>query len=172
MNRPRGHTLVELLVTMSVGGALLLLATGVVHRTMRLESSSHQQADVHRTAVRLSHDFRQDAHRAKSLQLSDLAEESTTIQFTLPDEEPVTYTLAKNMVLREQRLAEGQVRREPYYLPPGYQVAFTQEFRPRRAVLTLDYDHRLVGEAPQPLVRVEAELGRLLRLAQFEEPTP
>ena len=172
MNQPRGHTLVELIVTMSVGSTLLLLATGVVHRTMRFESVSRERGDVHRTAGRLSHDFRRDAHQAESLQLSDEADQPSTMRLTLPDQDAVTYTVDKGMVLREQRLADGQVRREPYYLPPGYRATFARLFRPRRAVLTVEHDHGLVGEAPRTLVHVEAEVGRLLRLAQIEEPTP
>ena len=170
MNRPRGHTLVELIVTMSVGSTLLLLATGVVHRTMRFESTSRQRTDVHRTARRLAHDFRRDAHRAESVKLSDEADPPTTIRFSLPDEAAVTYTVARGMVLREQRLAEGQVRREPYYFPPGYRVTFAGVFRPRRAVLSVEHDHGLIGEPPSTLVHVAAEVGRLLRLAQVEEP--
>jgi len=172
MNNHRGFTLVEMIVIMSVGSSLLLLATGVVHRTMRIESSSRERADDYRTARRLSHDFRRDAHQAESCRVSDEADGPPTIRLSLPDQDDVIYTVARGMVLREQRLAEGQVRYEPYYFPTGYRTAFAQVFRPRRAVLSVEQDLGLAGEPPRTLVHVEAEVGRLLRLAQVEETAP
>lgn len=172
MNQHRGHSLVELIVCMSMGTTLLVMATGVLQRTMRFASTSCEQADVHRTVGRLAHDFRQDVHRAENLRFWEEADEPPSVSLSIPNEQPIVYTVNSGMVLREQPLDDGQVRREPYYLPRGYHTTFGQVLRPRRAVLTVQYEHGLVGEPPRTLAHVEALMGRLLRMAQFQEPAP
>lgn len=172
MRFSRGHSLVELMICMSVGTIILMIGTGIVHRTMRLESATRQQADMQCTANRLARDFRRDAHRAAAVAVVEEAGRPAAVQFDQPDERPITYTLRNGMVLREQVLADRQTRREPYYLAPGYVAEFDEVYRPNRAVLTLRHDSEYVGEAPRTLAHVEAEVGRLLRLATMEEPTP
>ena len=170
-NRQRGFTLVELIVTISTASVLLTLATGVVHSTMRFESMSRQRAEVHRAAVRLSHDFRHDVHRASDFRISDRADQPHTIRLTLPEGSEVTYQVTRQRVLREQRLNDLQVARETYDFPANYQVMFSQS-DPQMAELTVEHHLQLVGVDPQTVVHVQAEVGRLLRLAKVEEAAP
>ncbi len=170
-NRQRGFTLVELIVTISTASVLLMLATGVVHSTMRFESMSRQRAEVHRAAVRLSHDFRHNVHRANGFRISDRADQSHTIRLILPEGSEVTYQVTRQRVLREQRLNDLQVARETYDFPANYQVMFSQS-EPQMAELTVEHHLQLVGVDPQTVVHVQAEVGRLLRLAKVEEAAP
>ena len=174
-NKRRGFTLVELMVTISSASVLLMLATGVVHSTMRFESMSRQRAEVHRAAVRLSHDFRHDVHRANGFRISDRADQPHTIRLTLPEGSEVTYQVTRQRVLREQRLSTQQVAqqvaRETYDFPANYQVMFSQS-EPQMAELTVEHHLQLVGVDPQTVVHVQAEVGRLLRLAKVEEAAP
>ena len=174
-NKQRGFTLVELIVTISSASVLQMLATGVVHRTMRFESMSRQRADVHRAAVRLSHDFRHDVHRANGFRIGDRADQPPTIHLTLPEGSEVTYQVTRQRVLREQRLGTQkgaqQVARETYDFPAKYQVMFSQS-EPRMAELTVEHHLQLVGVDPQTVVHVQAEVGRLLRLEKVEEISP
>jgi prepilin-type N-terminal cleavage/methylation domain-containing protein len=169
--RQRGFTLVELIVTISTASVLLMLATGVVHSTMRFESMSRQRAEVHRAAVRLSHDFRHDVHRAAGFRISDRADQPPTIRLILPEGSEVTYQVTRQRVLREQRLSAPQVARETYDFPADYQVMFSQS-EPQMAELTVEHHLQLVGVDPQTVVHVQAEVGRLLRLAKVEEAAP
>jgi len=170
-NKQRGFTLVELMVTVSTASVLLMLATGVVHSTMRFESTSRQRAEVHRAAVRLSHDFRHDIHRANGFRISDRADQPPTIRLTLPEGSEVTYEVINQRVLREQRLDAQQVARETYDFPANYRVMFSQS-EPRMAELTVEHHLQLVGVDPQTVVHVQAEVGRLLRLEKVEEISP
>lgn len=170
-NKQRGFTLVELMATVSTSSVLLMLATGVVHSTMRFESMSRQRAEVHRAAVRLSHDFRQDIHRANGFRISDRADQPPTIHLTLPEGSEVTYQVTRQRVLREQRLGAQQVARETYDFPANYRVMFSQS-EPRMAELTVEHHLQLVGVDPQTVVHVQAEVGRLLRLQKVEEISP
>ncbi len=170
-NKQRGFTLVELMATISSASVLLMLATGVVHSTMRFESTCRQRASVHRAAVRLSHDFRYDIHRANGFRISDRADQPPTIRLILPEGSEVTYQVTHQRVLREQRLGAQQVARETYDFPADYQVMFSQS-EPRMAELTVEHHLQLVGVDPQTVVHVQAEVGRLLRLAKVEEISP
>ena len=159
------------MVTVSTASVLLVLATGVVHRMMRFESMSRLRADVHRSAVRLSHDFRHDIHRAEGFEISSHGEQPPTIRLMLPESSDVTYQVASQWVLREQRLDDQHVARETYDFPADYQVRFSQS-EPRMAELTVEHHLQLVGVDPQTVVHVEAEVGRLLRLEKVEEISP
>jgi len=171
MNKSRGFTLVEMLATISSASVLLVLATGVLHRTMRFDSTCRQRAQVHRVAVRLSHDFRHDVHRAESFQVSGVAEEPSSILLELPDGGNVTYQVTEQRVLREQPLASQQVARQTYDFPDDYKVSFLRA-GPRLAELTVEHDPHLIGVEPQTVVHVQAEVGRLLRLANVQEVSP
>jgi len=170
-SRRRGTTLIELMVTISTASVLLLLATSVVHRMMRFESKSRQRASVHRTAVRLSHDFRKDIHQADSFQIRGREDQPPTIRLVLPEGSDVTYRVTQHRVLREQRIDDQQVARETYDFPADYQVSFSRS-SPRLAELTVVHNPRLAGIGPQTVLHVEAEAGRLLRLAKVEEAAP
>ncbi|MCH7753248.1 MAG: prepilin-type N-terminal cleavage/methylation domain-containing protein [Planctomycetes bacterium] len=174
-NKQQGFTLVELMVTVSTASVLLMLATGVVHSTMRFESMSRQRASVHRAAVRLSHDFRHDIHRANGFRISDRADKPPTIRLMLPEGSEVTYQVTHQRVLREQRLGAQQVAqqvaRETYDFPANYRVMFSQS-EPRMAELTVEHHLQLVGIDPQTVVHVQAEVGRLLRLEKVKEISP
>ncbi len=171
MNNRRGFTLVEMIVTISTASVLLTLATGVVHRMMRFESMSRQRASVHRTAVRLSHDFRHDVHQAEGFEVSDSPDQPPTIRLMLPDGGDATYQVAGQRVLREQQLDDERVAREIYDFPADYQVMFSQS-TPRLAGLTVVHNLPLVGVDPRAVLHVEAEVGRLLRLTAGEEASP
>ena len=166
----RGFTLVEMVVTISTASILLTLATGVVHRVMRFESVSRQRASVHRAAMRLSHDFRHDVHRANGFEISDPPEQPT-MRLTLPEGNDVTYQVTSQRVLREQQLEDQQVAREIYDFPTDYQVRFSRS-APRLAEISIVHILPLVGIDPQTVVHVETEVGRLQRLTNAVEDSP
>jgi hypothetical protein len=170
-NKPSAFTLVELMVTISTSAVLLGLATGAVHRMMRFESASRQRASVHRTAVRLSNDFRSDIHQANGFEIGDSDDQPPTIRLTLPEGSDVTYQVAGQRVLREQRLDNQQVARETYEFPADHQVRFSDSDA-RMAELTIVHNLPIVGVDPQTVMHVAAEVGRLLRLTAGEEVAP
>ena len=58
--RSLGHTLVELLIVMSTGSAMLVLAIGMIHQSMTISSRSEKQANHHRAYSRLAMQLRDD----------------------------------------------------------------------------------------------------------------
>ncbi|QDT00791.1 PulJ/GspJ family protein [Adhaeretor mobilis] len=171
-HRSRGFTLVELLISISVGSVLLGLAINMVSRTMRVESGTRTQSQVERTALRLSRQFRSDVHQATSItfivQQTQLAsKQAPTLQLEVPGQGPITYQVQPAGLIRlQQRMdaktQQNQAYHDLYAFPQDYQVQFTELAEPARAVLTLLKETHLVGVPPQVRLHVEAVLGRFL----------
>lgn len=172
MNEQRGFTLVELSASLAVGSVLLVLATGVVHRTMRIESIMRDNAAVERAALRLSRDFRYDAHRAESFSLNRPTADQPMLQLVLPGQAPVTYRVEGSGVLREQSNNDTQIHRERYSFSDNFHVQFAELPAPRRVVLTLERKTELVGIPPRIELHVEAVIGQFLQFSQTEETSP
>lgn len=173
MNR-RAFTLVELLVSMSVGSTLLVLAIGMVHRAMTLETTARGRAATHRTALRLADQFRRDIHHASAVSLPEGSNGNAPAQLRieLPNQEPTTYAATDRGVIRLQQLASEQTRREEFFFPAGYQIDFAELQSPRRAVLTVRRETGLTGYAPRVELHVEAVVGRLQQVAPPVESAP
>lgn len=169
MSSPRAFTLVEMLVSISVGSVLMALALGMVHRTMRAESAARSHAQIERAAARLSRQFRHDIHQAKSTSIAAQQKGLPRLRLTLSAQPAITYQITKEGLLREQQQGHDQTYREIFAFPDGHILRFAELAKPHRAVLTLEYDTKLVGVPPQVKLHVEAVIGQFLRLSQTEE---
>ncbi len=169
MKKVRGFTLVEMVAVIGVGSVLLVLATGVVQRAMKLDSQWRSHADVTRAFTRLSHDLRRDAHEANS---ATVTPEPLEMQFSLPDGKTVRYTFAATEIVRVLESPGQQAQREYYRKSADYQAAVTTLSSPDRIDVQVTRAVKIVGEPPRTVMHVEAQVGRLLRLTRQEEPAP
>lgn len=169
MNKRQAFSLAEMMVVISVGSVLMGLALGMVHRTMRAESTARTHARVERTAARLSRQFRHDIHQAESITLDDPTADMPLLRLTLPGQQPITYRIEDSKILRQQQRSDEQTSRELFAFPDNYALQFAELVEPLRATLTLRHDTRLVGIEPQVKMHVEAVIGQYLRLSQTEE---
>ncbi|NOZ40319.1 MAG: prepilin-type N-terminal cleavage/methylation domain-containing protein [Planctomycetes bacterium] len=163
---PRAFTLVEMMVSISVGSVLMALALGMVHRTMRTESTANTNAKVERTAARLSRQFRHDIHQAESVSLDNQQPDAALLRLMLTDQRPLTYRIENGGILREQQQSDERTQREFFGFPENFTLQFAQLSEPARITLTLEHDTQLVGIAPQIRLHVEAVVGQFLRLRQ------
>ena len=165
MNGRRGVTLLELLLVITAGGTLSLLAIGTIHRTMRLNSLSREQIDLQATTARFTRQLRRDVHRSASAQLSDVGPQT----LTLATNPPVTYTFSPAAVLRRLSLADGREHRETYRI--GDDTTYLVSVDGGQVVV--------VGRQPQPandsafriLFEFEANVSRLPGLTSVDEIT-
>jgi prepilin-type N-terminal cleavage/methylation domain-containing protein len=165
----RGFTLVEMLAVVATGSVLLVIAMGVVHRAMRLESQWQSQANVNRALARLAHDFRADVHQCQDMQLT---ENPSSLKLTSSDETVITYEIAAEEIIRDFQSPGAQRRREFYAKAADYQAAFTIDDEPQWVELRVTRNLRLKGVEPRVLLHVAAEAGRLNRLAESPGGTP
>lgn len=117
MNRHRAFSLVELLVAMSATTVLLAVSVDMVHRAMRVHSTTRERGQFQAEALRLSRQLRADAWLAVSaksiagelsMQLRDHAGEVKVVYAHEP---------ARGIVRRESTNSLGSVRTEQYSLP-------------------------------------------------------
>ena len=163
MKPPRGFTLVEMLAVIATGGVLLVIATGVVNRAMRLESQWRSQANVSRALSRLAHDFRADVHQCQEMHLT---EDAATLILTAADGRAISYEIAADEIIRDVQ-APGSARvREFYMKPADYKAEFTIQIESQWVKLAVNRDSQLKGIAPRVVLDVAAEVGRLARLTQ------
>lgn len=169
--RQNGFTLVELLVSLTLGSVLLTLGLSLVHRTMRVDSAAKANAEVERVAGRLSQALRYDVHRASELQLPDnsapdRSNQQASLKLTLQSGQVITYQRTELGLLREEQLDPQRTRHEQFPLPDDHIASFSELDEPPRLVFTIECLTHSPDtpplEAPRQLkLRVEAVVGLL-----------
>jgi prepilin-type N-terminal cleavage/methylation domain-containing protein len=172
----RAFTLVELLITMAAGSALMLLAVGLVHQTMHLTSVARGRADEHRAISRLAAQFRHDVHRADDV----FIESAQTVRIRSGEFGEVTYIVKPQGCVRvasgqpAERSGPERYAHESFALQPGGGVYWELMDQPRRAAMSIYRSERpgseivlrpLASDLPSqgrpPTLRVEAVIGRM-----------
>lgn len=164
MNHQRGFTLVEMSASISVGSVLLVLAMGMVHRTMRFESNAQKHAVTERAAARLSRHFRHDIHQAESVSLDRSQADESVLQLVLPGQAPVSYRVQKSSLFREQPHSNTKTYYEQFKFPDNFAVRFDELSAPQRVVLTVEQETGLVGVPPRVVLHIEVVVGQFLKL--------
>ena len=141
-----GFTLIELIVTMTTGSALMVLAIGLVHQSMSLTSLNRERADYQRTCGRLATQWRGDVHRASE------AAAPSEVSLDLIDSagDVVSYRSESGRVIRRQPLKDGQVRTEYFELNDRTVVTFRVADAPRRATMTVAAFRSAERNTPTP----------------------
>ena len=83
-----GFTLIEMVVTITVGSIIMLSAVTIVHRAMNVRVSTMDHFEQTRKLERFISQWRQDVHRAGSIQLDDsrtctLFNEDSQVQYQI-----------------------------------------------------------------------------------------
>jgi hypothetical protein len=119
--RRRGASLAELLAVMTAMGVVMSVSAGLVHTGMRLQSSSRQDLERDRTAMRLARQFRDDVRQALSvktagtLRVEDLQNDpsATVLRLVLPADTTVEYRGSPKGLSR-LRIADGRTAHEDF----------------------------------------------------------
>ncbi|TWU32983.1 PulJ/GspJ family protein [Novipirellula artificiosorum] len=159
-----GHTLIEMVVSMSVGTSLMVLAVGLVHQSMRIKSISDERSDQNRTTQRLIQHFRDDVHHARSIETV-----ANGMKIITPDEQQITYLVETEQVDRMETRPDGRVRRESYLLAKSFAAAFAVTSDQQQAEVVI----QCVFENEKPRIdrRGIANVGRLAdRMTPAEKP--
>ena len=164
MKRQRGSTLVELMLSMGAGSAVMLLGISLVHQTMTLNAMSRKGADRNRTLDQLSHQFRSDLHSAKEVEL--LSDRSMTMRGE--DGSIATYIAEGNFVVRERKLAIAGDERERFVLDNGTFARFEKRTNPDRACFIVSKELGLHDVPPRVELMVETIVGRWQALERNE----
>ncbi len=157
--RTLGFTLIEMMAAMTVSSTLLVLATGMIHQAMRLQTRGRQQAARQQTALHLASQFRRDVQRSRQASLGrDGA--VLTLEPGRIGEAAITYTAQDGKVVRDQLRADRRHGREPFRFTPDCLAHFELLPGPRRAVLVVTRPVDRLGGKERLELHVEAVVDR------------
>ncbi|MDA9858345.1 type II secretion system GspH family protein [Rubripirellula sp.] len=123
-------TLIELLVVMTAGMTVLMLTTGMIHKTMHIASTNQARMDQSIVIDRLAREFRYDAHRASSFEVDQ------GVKFTLRDSSVIHYRIDENRITRKQSLDGQPISRESFELGEN-RTAVLDSPQPEHVQLTI-----------------------------------
>ena len=119
-----GVTLTQMLVVIALTGVITTAAITTIITMLRLEGRTTQVWLSQQTLLRLSDDFRSDAHAAKSAEITTQNDAPAVIfQSSLEATNSVTYLVAEHQVTRRETEGDKLLRTEVYRLPDS-QVTF------------------------------------------------
>ena len=117
--RPRGFTIVELLIAMTLLSIIAVTGVQLLGLLLRADQSAGQQTARRMNLQRLAEDFRRDVHRADSIASLDADQPGTGLQL-LAEGELIIYSQGTTGIVREVWPDSGAVRTSTEtYLVPG-----------------------------------------------------
>lgn len=119
----RGYSLIELMVSISVTGVLLVVTAGWIHQTMKCSSRIKQRQRHHQNMTRLSGNFRDHVHECETIAMDGV----DRLALTWEDGTRATYTITNNTLQFEKNEPpttsdEPRTKREKYVLSPNSTV--------------------------------------------------
>jgi hypothetical protein len=174
----RAVSLVELLVVMSACTVVLTLSSVLLVRAMRIQMQSRVHCDIERNSLRLSNQFRRDAHEAKSVRSSrDELEGDTVLRIHLTNGKQVEYSYIAGRVVRLSTENGKYVSREEFTFPATCELSVRELESPPRISLTIATNQDLAAPfdgvstarsiAPPVSLHVEGRLGRDRRASEM-----
>jgi prepilin-type N-terminal cleavage/methylation domain-containing protein len=113
--RPRGYSLLEMVVVIAVTSALAGAVTVMLSGMLRGQSAAADNLMQVRTLSRLDAQFRRDVRAATAADLAEDAQSQTqSLTLTLPAQLTVTYIATQRRVQRVERDGDKITRREEY----------------------------------------------------------
>lgn len=135
--RYSGITLVQMLVVISLTSVITMAAITTIITMLRLEGRTTQVWMSQQTLLRLSDDFRSDAHAAQIAEITTQNDAPSLIfQGSDKGTKSVTYVVAKHQVTRRETEGDKLLRTEVYRLPDSevrFESATTKSNSPRLA---------------------------------------
>lgn len=95
-----GFTLIEMIVVMTVGMTVMMLAIGLISRSMQISSDHRGRMNQSLITDRLAREFRRDANQSVAFKLD------SSVQFTLTDGSTIEYEPTERFVVRTHRIAD------------------------------------------------------------------
>jgi len=168
MKTRRGTTLVELMTCMVVGGAIMLIAIGVLQQSLALSTMARTRFEHSQAMLRLARQFRSDMNIAvKVTQSSD-----QDLKIEIGDETIVEYMVEPSRIYRRAIGPENLNAMELYQLHEDSRITMEQ----KRAAQSVRLTIRTMTESIQHPMRLELDVvvnqGRWLppTVANFSEP--
>lgn len=127
-----GMTLIEMLVAILVGGAILASTATLVSKVIAANSAASEHLHSMQAIGELGRQFRNDVHRATNIAIAE--DESPRLTLDLDDGSRVEYGGTATGIDRQQTTEKQPPRRESYPLGPFELLAIRRNSDESRAV--------------------------------------
>lgn len=168
MKHRLGYTLVELLMTLTVGSTLLVLAIGMVHKSMLISESTQRRCEQLLATDRFVEQFRNDLHYGKQVDCDSASE----LSVVCGDNSKIAYRAEANRITREQSLDTNQIRREELVLDDNSFGQFKKHSQSNITGLTIRSNIDLCDTETRIERNIEAVIGLLRSNLEIAESTP
>jgi hypothetical protein len=137
MKHRRAVSMVELLLVLSASTVLLTLTGMLLQRSMRIHMQSRARVNTERTVLRLSTQFRQDVHQARTAVTRDASGKDELLRLELANGRAAIYSRSEGNVLRLESGGGKPVWREAFVLPASSTLTIDEKNEPPRLILTV-----------------------------------
>ena len=176
MKTRSGYALVELLVVIAVGSAVMGVAVAMLHMLMKLESDARDQLRNRTTMSRLAEHFREDVHAALRLSpdaaSSGKSDSPAVCRLDLPDGRSVRYHALEGELVRVVLVGGKPVGQESFRVPEDAAVSVDRSDESGGKLLSLRID--TPGDPPEGYrfrpVLIDAVLSHDYRFRELKEP--
>ena len=156
MTNRNGSTLIEVMLSLTAGSVIMMLAIKLVHQTFQLSTQTSARVDLSHSLNRLARQFRNDVHLASSIQVTS----NDSLNTENSDGTKVAYKVKNGLVLRAQTDAAKIETFEQYSLISDSRVAFERAINPERCQLIVENSSSSSGSVPKLHLNVSALVGR------------
>ena len=136
-----GFTLLELLIVISISSAILVLATVVIHQTMKFSSRLKQHRESHLAMNRLANVLRDEVHRARSMEMQD-----GVLALTGSGEATADFEIQENVVVLTRRAKKKVISQEVFNLRRNVKIVWQTDEMPERIGLAVFRELRGVAK--------------------------
>lgn len=160
MKPRRGFSLIEMLVVISVGTVLLMVAMTVLYTLKETQSKARQRLTEGRMTARLADQFRDDVHAAVRMERmpDEAASPGITVwQLTIDPDTSVRYEIGDRVVRRVLNSGDGKTH-EDYRLPGGLRARISRADA-GSGLATLRFETTGAGGVRTSPVQIESLLG-------------
>ncbi len=156
----RGFSLVELLIVLSAGTAMLMVAMSVLYMLKETQVNVRRRLTEGRMITRLADQFREDVHGASEIELVSgeaSSPDAAMWQFAIDSEVVVRYELGDHEV-RRVRIAGDDEIHDDYRLPAGVRASLGPP-KPGSSIATLRFEVTDATAGGVRPIQIEAVLG-------------
>lgn len=102
--RRKAFSLIEMLMTISIGSTVMLTSVALLHKSLQLQTRSQNRAERAHTLDHFIETFRRDVHAASEAESAS----ASNLTLSLSSGERVTYSAQENRLVREHQSEAGR----------------------------------------------------------------
>jgi prepilin-type N-terminal cleavage/methylation domain-containing protein len=160
----RAFTLIEMLVTVSIGAVLMSIAISLLMALSEAEQGGRTHVEQNRAIQRLADQFRRDAHAAEDVVVDGSSPKEWQLKLT--GNEVARYAVKGDDLAREERTGTKVIRRESYQLPKDSTAAIAVDRVANPPIVSLTLVPNDASTQSDREIRIDAVLGRDRRFAE------